>query len=255
MKKRRLVAALACRTGGSRLYGKPIQHIDPECRITILEQIIATLRADSAIDEIVLGIAEGVENAPFVEIAERWGLKHIWGDRIDVLQRLIDCGRAADATDVFRVTTECPFIQTGALLDRAWRLHVESGNDVTATDAVPAGTHFEIYRAETLQASHDRGGADERSERCSLYVRRHLADFQVQVVEVPEAWRRPELRLTVDYPEDLVVCRRVYAALQQYVPQIPLEKIVAFLDSRPDLTALVAPYASVKMLWTGAPAA
>jgi spore coat polysaccharide biosynthesis protein SpsF len=250
--ERRLVAALACRAGGSRLYGKPLHSIDPEFRVAILEHIVRVLKTDAPISDIVLGIAEGTENAPFATIAESLNLKYVWGDPIDVLQRLIDCGRAVGATDVFRVTTECPFIQTGVVLERAWQQHVEHDNDVTATDGVPEGTHFEIYKASALDASHRLGGPDERSERCSLYIRRHRDDFRVQVTEVPAAWQRPDLRLTVDYPEDLVLCRRIYAALQNRAPRISLDAIIPFLDARPDLTAMVAPYVSGKAIWTRA---
>lgn len=248
MNPRRLVAALACRVVGSRLYGKPLQHLDVEGRVTILDQLIRLLKGHPAIQEVVLGISEGEENTPFLEVAARWGVRHIWGDRVDVLKRLIDCGRTAEATDVFRVTTESPFIET-ALLEEAWRRHVERGNDVTATDGVPEGTHFEIYRLAALEASHEQGRKDERSELCNLHIRRHLEDFQVEVLDVPDPWKRQDLRLTVDYPEDLVVCRRVYAALKHTAPRIPLEDIIAFLDAHPELKALVAPYVAPKLVW------
>jgi spore coat polysaccharide biosynthesis protein SpsF len=251
MSNRRLVAALACRAGGSRLYGKPLQHIDPEFRVTILDHILQTLKADAVIDEIVLGIAEGEANTPFVAVAERWGLRHIRGDEVDVLHRLIQCAHAAGGTDVFRITTECPFPQTGAILERAWRLHIAHHNDVTATDGIPEGTHFEIFRLSALQTSHDNGGANERSEGCARYIRAHMQDFQIEVAEVPTAWERHDLRLTVDYPEDLVLCRRVYAAVRHYGPQIPLDPIIAFLDSRPDLKEMVTPYVVSRRLWAG----
>lgn len=246
---RRLVAALACRVGGSRLYGKPLQHLDPEQGVTILDQLIALLKSHPEIHDIVLGISEGVENTPFVEVAQRWGLTYLWGDRLDVLKRLIECGRIGQATDVFRVTTESPFPETRVLAE-AWSRHVKHGNDVTVTDGVPEGTHFELYTLSALETSHAQGGREERSERCSLYIRRHLDEFRVEILEIPNAWKRLDLRLTVDYPEDLVLCRQVYAALKDKAPRIPLEDIIAFLDARPDLNALVAPYVVPRPLWT-----
>lgn len=246
--RRRVVAALACRVGGSRLYGKPLQNLDAEGRLTILDHLLTLLKSHTVIEEIVLGISEGAENAPFVDVANRWGLRYIWGDRIDVLKRLIDCGDAAQATDVFRVTTECPFVEA-SIVEEAWGAHVEHQNDVTVTDGMPEGTHFEIYTLAALKISHEQGGRDERSERCSLYVRRHLSDFRVEIMDIPLTWKRLDLRLTVDYPEDLVVCRRVYAALRHLAPRIPLEEIIAFLDSRQDVTALVAPYVVAKPIW------
>lgn len=250
---RKLVAALACRAGGKRLYAKPLQNLDAQAGVTILDQIIANLKSYPAITDIVLGISEGRENLAFADVAKRWGVRHIWGDPVDVLGRLIQCGRAAQATDVFRMTTECPFPET-RVLDEAWARHLEHGNDVTSTDGLPEGTHFEIYRLDTLETAHAKGGQDERSELCSLYIRRHLSDFRIEVVDVPEAWKRQDLRLTVDYPEDLIVCRAVYAAFREEAPRIPLDRIIAWLDTRPDLKALVAPYVAPKSVWTPAAA-
>jgi len=246
---RRLVAALACRVQGSRLYGKPLQLLDVKGGITILDHLIALLKSEPAIAQIVLGISEGVENAPFAELATRWQVPHIWGDPVDVLQRLIQCAHAGDATDVFRVTTESPFIAT-SLLDEAWRRHVAHDNDVTTFDGVPEGTHFELYKVSALEASHQRGGRDERSELCNLYIRRHQEEFRIEVIEVPPAWCREDLRVTVDYPEDLVVCRAVYAALKSKAPKIPMEALIHFLDGQPHLKALVAPYVmSSRRIW------
>lgn len=247
--QRKLVAALACRAGGSRLYGKPVQNLDPKAGITILDHLVELLRGYGQIDEIVLGISEGDENRIFLEAAERLGIGAIVGDQKDVLQRLIQCAEAVDATDVFRITTECPFPET-SVLPLAWDRHLREGNDVTVTDGVPEGTHFEIYTLDALRQSHAKGGEDERSERCSLYVRRHLEDFKVERLDIPESWKRLDLRLTVDYPEDLVLCRRIYAALKQPgSPYIALGSIIEWLDAHPEEHALVEPYVVPKAIW------
>jgi spore coat polysaccharide biosynthesis protein SpsF (cytidylyltransferase family) len=51
-----------------------------------------------------------------------------------------------------------------------------------------------------------------------------------------------DVRLTIDYPEDLVVCRRIYERFKAEAPRIPLAEIVEFWDANPDLAALVKPY-------------
>lgn len=247
---RRLVAALACRVTGSRLYGKPLQNLVNG--VTILDQQLDTLDRLPEIETKVLGISEGIANLVFVEFAKARGLPYIFGDEIDVLARLIACGRQAKATDVFRVTTECPFIWTEPMAE-AWRRHVENGNDVTTTDNLPEGTHFEIYTLEALEASHDRGTEWHRSEGCSRYVREHRSEFKVEVITPPPELARMDLRLTVDYPEDLVLCRRVYEVFQDKAPMIPLAEIVDFLDANPDLTALVAPFVVEKRVWPDEP--
>lgn len=246
---RRLVVALACRINGSRLYGKPLQLLDIEGRVSVLEHMITMLQSESAIAEVVLGVAPGTANEVFHEVAQARGLRSIRGDERDVLGRLILCAEAGGATDVFRVTSESPFTYVEAIAD-AWHRHVHHGNDVTVTDGLPDGCNFEIFTLEALQRSHVRGTDRHRSELCSLYIREHREEFRVEIVPVPAALQRPMLRLTIDYPEDLILCRAVYAALRAEAPRLPLSRIIPWLDSRPDLTALTAPFASPSWLYT-----
>ncbi len=245
---RRLIAAVACRLEGSRLYGKPLQNIDVAAGTSILGHIVALLKSVPEISETVLGISEGPANAAFVDFAAANRLRHVVGDQRDVLSRLIACGRLASATDVFRITSESPFCYFEPIAE-AWEHHVARGNDVTVTGELPDGCHFEIYRLAALEASHERGDARHRSEFCSLYIREHRSDFRVEVIPVPDRLRRNDLRLTVDYPEDLVVCRRVYTALKEFAPRIPLARIVDYLDAQPGLKVLLQRYVSSRKIW------
>jgi len=244
---RRLVAALACRNNGSRLFGKPMQNLIGD--ITVLDQIIAAIRALGVIDEIVLGISEGSANAPFVEVAHARNVSYIYGDPQDVLMRLIQCGRAGRATDVFRITTECPWFAF-AMLEPLWRRHVSEGNDITVCDHLPEGLLFEIYTLEALERSHARGSVRDRSEMCSNYARLHRDEFKVAVAMPPAPLRRLDLRVTIDYPEDLVLCRAIAKHCERSMPLVSVAEIVEFLDSRPDLRALVAPYVMAEAVWS-----
>ena len=238
---RRLVAAIACRNQGSRLYGKPLQNLDVERGIRILDNIVGCLRSIPCIDEIVLGISEGVENEGYTTIAEEMGLPFIIGDQKDVLRRLVQCGERADATDIFRVTSESPFLYFEPVED-LWRMHQDEGADCVFVWNIIDGTGCEIYTMETLRASHERGSAKHRSELCSLYVREHPDEFKVLKFDPPVELTRKDVRLTVDYPEDLVVCRTVYTALRAQAPRISVTDIVSYLDAHPRLLELIAPY-------------
>jgi len=245
---RRLTAALACRVQGSRLYGKPLQRLQIAGGVTILDHIIQLIKTLPPVQAIVLGIADGAANEPFKDAARRHAIDWIVGDERDVLRRLIECGERASATDVFRVTTECPFFYFEAV-EGAWAQHREKGNDVTTIDGLPEGGHFEIYTMDALRRSHREGTAKHRSEFCSLYIREHRDRFKVDVLPVPPELDRLDLRLTVDQPEDLILCRRVYAEFAAKAPRIPLRDIVAFLDAHPELHELVKPYVVAQRLW------
>ncbi len=238
---RRLVAALACRNGGSRLYGKPLQNIDVQANISVLEHIISVLKSLPQIDDIVLGISEGRANEDYHEFAAAHGLKTITGDQKDVLSRLVLCGKYADATDVFRVTTESPFLFWEPVAE-AWRQHVDENCDATFMDHVPDGSGFEIIRLSALEASHDRGSTKHRSELCTLFIRENPSQFKIRFLVPPEGFDRKDLRLTIDNPEDLILCRAVYHHFKSKAPLLSVGEIIRFLDTRKDLKALITPF-------------
>lgn len=253
--KKRLVAAIACRNQGSRLYGKPLQNLDVEKGTRILDNILGCLRTIDCIDEIVLGISEGVENDVFKNIAEEKGIRYVVGDQIDVLSRLVKCGQLAEATDIFRVTSESPFLYFEPVGD-LWQRHQEEQADATFMDDIIDGCGFEIISLKALEESHSNGEEKHRSELCTLYIREHYQNFKILKANPPKELIRKDLRLTVDNPEDLAVCRIVYNTFKSAAPKIPVTEVVRFLDSHPKLIDLLAPFTetgySTMYRWGGA---
>ena len=239
---RRLIAALACRNQGSRLYGKPLQNLHVDSGVKIIDNVIQCLKSNKSKDGIVLAISEGSENEVFIEIANQYGIDFVIGDEHDVLARLISAGEHSSATDIFRVTSESPFLYFEEV-DTCWEKYSELNLDALFMEPIIDGCGFEIISLNILKTSHLHGSTKHRSEMCSLYIREHADSLNVLKVEPPKIFQRYDLRLTVDNPEDLVVCRHIYQALSQHAPRIPLHEIVEFLDRNPDLIRLVAPFA------------
>jgi spore coat polysaccharide biosynthesis protein SpsF len=234
------------------LFAKPLQPILPG--ISILEYLVRSLQDFSCVAEVSLAIAKGTGDCAFVELAKRLSVSYHMGSEADVLGRVIECAHAAGASDVLRKTSEDPFLDYAAL-EPAWARHVANENDVTALDDVPEGTAFEIFTLPALERCHRLGSAQDR-EHIANYARFHQDEFRVEILgPVDPACRRLELRLTVDNPEDLILCRAVLAELSSQQTRIPLCEIVRFLDGNPQLTALVRPFVHVEPTWRGVSAA
>jgi spore coat polysaccharide biosynthesis protein SpsF len=122
-----LVACLACRNQGSRLYGKPLQNLDIASGFTILDYIISGVKLLTPVSSIVLGISAGVENEIFKKVADKHNIQFIVGDEEDVLLRLIQCCQQGGGTDIFRMTTESPF-NYFELVSDAWDMHIKNEN-------------------------------------------------------------------------------------------------------------------------------
>ena len=238
---RKLVAALACRNEGTRLYGKPMQNLDIDSKTTILDNLIDCLRNIECIDDTVLGIAEGPHNAAYVDYSRSKRTEFIIGDEIDVLQRLIQCGNRVGATDIFRTSSESPFVYYEAIED-SWKSHVDKNADATFLENVPDGTGLQFVKLDALKQQHDLGEDRHRSELCTLYIRENKDKFVLNYIQAPQEVLRMDIRLTVDYPEDLIVCRAVYQYFKEIAPMIPLTKIIEYLDQNPKLVELITPF-------------
>jgi spore coat polysaccharide biosynthesis protein SpsF len=239
--QRKLVAALACRNQGSRLYGKPLQNLDVGEGTRIIDNIVNCLQTIPCIDEVILGISEGVDNEVFKEIANQKNIRYVVGDQTDVLSRLIQCGRLADATDIFRVTSESPFLYFDPVED-LWSRHKNENADATFLDEIIDGCGFEIISLKALELSHRKGNARHRSELCTLFIRENKNDFKINAILPAVEFIRKDLRLTVDNPEDLVVCRSLFNAFKEQAPRFSIAMLIEHLDKHPELKALVAPF-------------
>jgi len=244
MNNRKLVAVLACRADSARLYAKPLQNLIKDK--AILDQILDTFEEfPDIISESVLAISEGIENLAYVEFAKRRGIRYIWGDKWDIMSRLISGGLISGATDILRVTSECPFMHWEKLED-SWKDHLGKGNDVTTVDGCPLGTYFEIIKLKPLMESHATA-SDYQKEACTQVFRDYPNKYKVEIKTVKDF--RLDVRLTVDYPEDLVVCRRIYENFQEKAPLIPLKDIILFWDENPEFKKLLEPYINHKGIW------
>ena len=232
----RVVAVIACRLNSTRLYGKPMQLVGEH---PILFHLIERLRQAKAIDEIVLAISDAPGQEVFVDFAGKNDLRYVVGSDRDVLQRLIEAGEMAGAGTIVRHTSDNPFVYWENL-DELIATHIRENSDLTVTEHLPIGAYVEILSLDALKTSHRHGDERHRSELCDLFIVERPEQFKIFRVPAPAEVAKPSYRLTVDTPEDLVLVRRVWAALQSPGKLISIEDIVRYLDTHPEVASLNA---------------
>lgn len=227
----KIAAVLACRVESDRLFGKPLQNIS---NIPILRLLLNQLETSNLIDDVVLAISEKQGNEIFIDFARREKIKFVVGDDQDVLNRLIKGAKYVNANIIFRVTSENPFIFWEGI-DTVIKKHLHGKFDFSFVENIPIGSGFEIVNLNAFEKSHQNGSKKHRSELCSLYIHEHQKDFKINKFHPPKNLQFPNLRLTVDTPEDLLVARMIYKALGKNGKPIKLEKIINFLHSHPEI--------------------
>ena len=227
--KRKLVAVIACRNNSSRLYAKPLQFLDKDFKITILDCIVDSLKSSNSINDIILGISEYKDNLIYKEFAKSKKIKFFFGSDKDVLLRLVNGAKKTNATDVFRITSESPFLST-EFISKVWLEHLKLNNDLTIFSNNIDGMGFEIFNKRALIKSHNKGKKKHRSELCDLYIRENIKDFNVKYIS--KKFTTKKFRLTVDNPEDLILCRKLFTHLKKNYPRFKQNQIIKFLRNK-----------------------
>jgi spore coat polysaccharide biosynthesis protein SpsF len=199
--------------------------------------LLSQLARSKLIDEIVLAISEDPANEVFVQFAKQHGLKYIRGDEVNVLHRLILAAEHVGADTVVRVTSECPFVYW-QVIDDTIKQHDERKSDLTYPGNLPLGTHFEVISVQALKKANALGEKRHRSELVVSYIKDHPKEFEIQVLGVKEKLRRPEIRLTVDYPEDLILVRKIVSTLMKDDDPPQMERIIEAIDQDPEIKDL-----------------
>ena len=113
--------------------------------------------------------------------------------------------------------------------------HIKNNNDFSILKNTPLGAGYEIINLDALEKSHKLGSKKHRSELVSLFIYDNQKKFKIQEIEPVKEIQRPNLRLTVDNPEDLLVARIIHVEIGKNDSPIELKKIIKFLDTHPEI--------------------
>lgn len=142
--------------------------------------------------------------------------------------------RAPTGEHFVRVTADCPLVSP-TLAELALRTAREGGFDYVAFDAkeLPRGLAVEVVRRDAFAAiEHDGLDAYER-EHVTPRFYNGRGDYRRRYLAPPAGFAHPELRLTLDYPEDAEVLDAVLGS----APEMSAEEAIAYLRARPELAA------------------
>jgi len=222
----------------SRCPGKAIA---PLAGKPLLEHLLERVSSLGGSPRVVLATSVDPANDVLVDLAAGLGVAAFRGDEDDVLGRYLEVARRWQAEHLVRVTGDNPLTDL-PLIETLARRHFEADADYTYVpgDALLMGILSEVISTRALETSHREGEVKHRSELVTLYIKENPERFRIERAELPLELYRPEYRLTVDEPEDVMLMERIFDKL--YRPGRVLQTIEAIrlLDSEPELASINA---------------
>lgn len=233
----RLAAIVQARMTSTRLPGKVLERIGGR---TVLDHVLSRCARIPGVSVVCCAAPEGAEHDAVAAEAERAGARVVRGPENDVLERYRLAADACEADVALRVTSDCPLIDPqlcAAVADA-----VASGRAAYAANNLtrgwPHGLDVEAFTRALLERA-----AREAKEP---YQREHVTPWMRTASDVArENLAGPggavaELRVTLDFPEDLAFLRAVFEASPTPEGPASVADLVALLEGRADLLEINA---------------
>lgn len=239
----RVVATVEARMGSSRLPGKTLMDV---AGATLLERVAQRLEMASCVDQVVIATTTEAKDDPIEALCRDKDIAVFRGSEDDVLGRVHEAAAAHGAKNrdiVVQSGADCPFYDPH-LVDLLVATCVFGGyhyaaNDMTLT--FPEGVDAHIIRFDALAEAAAEATLDNEREDTPRFLWNHPERYGIFNLEAHpgSVLNRPELRLTVDYPEDMELTRLLYGALAG-TPGFSTFDLLRILDANPGWATLNA---------------
>ena len=193
-----VLAFLQARMASTRLPGKVLLKIQGK---SILARAIGRLRAAQFLDGVVVLTTRLGEDDRVADEALRAGADVYRGPALDVLGRFRGASETFAPEVIVRATADNPLIDIGSV-DRVVCALRADKLDWCIEGDLPVGAATEALTATALEEADRRAIEIRHREHVTLYIKEHPDEFRTAILHPPDALRRPDVRLTVDTPED-----------------------------------------------------
>lgn len=236
----RVVASIEARMGSSRLPGKVLADIAGAPALT---RMVRRLRRCQSLDGIILATSINPDDAPLMTWAASEGVDVYRGSEDDVLARVVGAHQQAESEVIVEICGDCPLIDA-EVIDTAVATFLQNDADVvsnTARPGFPQGADAQVFHRRALEDVAARISDPAVREHVSLYFYENPKQYRIIHLAPPPRWRNPDLRLQMDYPEDLAFIRAVYSRLEPVCGDaFGLDEILALLAREPELSKVNA---------------
>lgn len=235
----RIVAVVAARMGSSRMFGKSMA---PLAGKPSLAHIITRIRRSRFVDAVVVATTTAEGDDVIRDCARENGALVYSGSADDVLGRTVEAGRVASADILVIVDGDTPLIDPD-VLDDIVEVFLRELPDYAANTLEPSfpwGFEVQVCRLTALSRINDESDDPAHHEHVTLALYEEGAPYRTRSVTAPPELAWPELRLTLDTPEDHAIISAIFDALHSTKPDFGIKEVVAHVRAHPELLGLNA---------------
>ncbi len=208
----RVIAIIQARMGSSRLPGKSLMDL---AGMPLLGRVIAQVAGAKLLTDIVIATSNDATDDAIAEFANEHGYNVVRGSENDVLSRYQLAAASASADIVVRITGDCP-LHSPDTIDEVIRAFLEARVDYACNTnpyTRPDGQDVEVFTREILDLAAANATFAPDREHVTPWMKR-CKDASILNFRHANS-HHPDLRWSVDHPDDLEFARTVWAYLDQ----------------------------------------
>ncbi|HOP65271.1 MAG TPA: acylneuraminate cytidylyltransferase, partial [Spirochaetota bacterium] len=134
---------------------------------------------------------------------------------------------------IIRITGDNP-LTDHVSASEALEYSLQNLPDHCSVAGIPVGTGVEIISRTALERAFRESSTPYHFEHVTPYIKEHPENFKIMQYVARLRNPFPELRLTVDTPEDFELMNKIYTALYRGAPLL-LPNVIEFISDHPYL--------------------
>jgi spore coat polysaccharide biosynthesis protein SpsF (cytidylyltransferase family) len=232
------------RMGSSRLPGKVLEKIGG---LSVLATLLIRLQRCRLVDSIIVASTNKPEDAPIIELAESMGAGTFAGSENDVLDRYYRAGQAFNLDTIIRATADCPLLDPLVIDDMIETFFASDCVFLSNSEPLPSlwpdGMDISVFSREALVTAWANATLPSEREHVTFYFHNNVPEKCMKVGIHEDL---SHVRLTLDYPEDLLVLNEISrlarVSLNQELVDLSMADILGLLQIEPNIMALNSMY-------------
>lgn len=208
---------------------------------TVLDYVVQRCKLIESIDQVIVATS----NCPEDDSIAAWCSSHrvqcFRGSEEDVLSRYYECAKTFQPKYVMRVTADCPFVDFH-FANMTMEAMKKNPSDIVVNRQqaeLTRGLSVELLSFSALERIYQISTEGRHREHVTFYAYEFPEQFTQTILEVPASLLHPNLRLTIDTPEDYELCKFLSNQWNNE-KTVRSEKLIAYLLEHPEIARINA---------------
>lgn len=222
---------ITVRTGSARLPKKALIELNDG--LPTIEYLIRRVKHSLNADGIILCTTTETADDILVEIADRNNINHFRGSKNDKLNRWLTAAEKFDVRNIVTADGDDLFCEP-ELIDLAFDQLEKGKADLIQSSGIICGAFTYGIRVEALKKVCEIKCSEDTEMMWVYFTDTGLFNVE-ELQNVPKQYFRNDIRMTLDYQEDLDFFLKLLELSDNTTDYISLDKIIQFIDYNPNL--------------------